>query len=150
MLINQKLRDEVIELLAKRAKSHRRVSTTTLAASCIVFIIGVGITYYWTSRPLSELQGLENQTAVLIASNSLKILSLAAIYYLGYLLASVYRHNIRLSGHYISRSYTLKLLSPDTHVPFEFLANFLDPNLVPIDKLPTWGENRPLPSNSKK
>jgi hypothetical protein len=143
--------NEVIILLHKRGRGHRLIATTTLAASCVVFIVGVLLTWYWTNHPFSglaeagKLDSLRgNLSPIILAINSLKILSLAAIYYLGYLLASVFRYNIRLSGHYVSRSYALMLVSPDTPVPLEVAVGALDPNVVTLDKLPTWAENHPL------
>jgi hypothetical protein len=155
--------DKVIDLLQRRSRTHRMVAGITLFASCVVFMFGVWVTFNWTRDPMLGLRdisppaGLKDLGPAILAINSLKILSLAAIYYLGYLLATVYRHNIRLSGHYVSRSYALRLLAVDSPVPLELLVRVLDPNVVTFDKLPTWAENYPLPpkpshpeSNSSK
>ena len=152
MPFSAKSYDEVIGLLQKRGRTHRVIAGITLGASCVVFMFGVWVTFNWTHDPMLGFRdtpmpaGLKDLAPVILAINSLKILSLAAIYYLGYLLATVYRHNIRLSGHYVSRSYALRLLAVDTPVTLELMVKLLDPNVVTLDKLPTWAENYPLSS----
>lgn len=142
----------IIAQLIDRAHSHRIVAALTLAGASVIFLCGIVITFYWAKKALTMTNGQNNKigsSMPFYLTISLRVLSLAAIYYSGYLLASVYRYNIRLSGHYISRSYAIRIWSSDRQVSLKLLTQVLDPNSIPMDRLPTWAENQPLPSQSR-
>lgn len=118
---------ELLEL----ARGHRRVCGVTLGASAFVFLVSGGLALSWATGKPPEPPGTAS-AAVVISSRAL-VLAVAS--YLGYLLATVYRYNIRLAVHFAARGHALALATANPGELSELVAS-LDANTIRPDSLP--------------
>lgn len=139
--MDEEIKAFVINDLEKIACWHWKVAAMTLGSACVVAIAGI-VCLMWLF-PLKIMPVLvkcfspdnsKPTDIVVLLLNGPLAFSFAAVSYLAHLLVSVYRYNISLYGHYVTRAEALRLIEKD-QLSLDILTKCLDPGVIKFEVL---------------
>lgn len=157
---------KIINALEKRANGHRWVAGITASVACIVILFALSVFWImWdaykyktlgstnengTKKESSEISNEDKNSGpgnilkdesregwnVLNPKNIIGFLFVSMLMFIARFLMTMYRYNMRLSGHYFSRAIAIELSGLNEKYDLKILVDVIDSNNVNYGNLP--------------